>query len=1459
MSHLRLGSASRVKYVPAMFWKGEDSSTRQSAAAGPVGPGRTAQVRGQRRFDWQRFWVAQGGLIDLSDGGYLVDPETRWSAGGGRLHTLSDLGGRRALALLGEPGMGKSVALDAEAGRLRAEAESRGVTVIHEDLRKFTSDHLLYKKVFESPQFVAWKEGDGELLLQLDSLDEALLRIDTVAALIADELPGLPIERLSIRIACRTLIWPATTLMPVFKRLWGGEAVGVYEIAPLRRADVRAAALAWPVDAEAFLEQVRLANAVPFAIKPLTLNLLLRLFEAEGRLPDSIADLYRRGCLSLCEEQSANRRDAQRVGRLNPPQRYQLAGRVAAVSMLANRYAVWTGIEGQVVPEEDVTLSTLTVGSEPSDGNRVEVTRDHLREVLDTGLFSSRGDDRTGWAHQSYAEFLAAEYLIARKVPAQNVLGVLRHPSEGLVPQLAMVTAWAASLDRKLRRALIEHEPVVLLHGDLVGWDAADLAALTDALLKGLDQDRTHDFIMGIGDRYRKLAHPGLGDQLRPYVVGRDHGIVARRAAMRIAEACSVSDLRDDLLAVATDQSDDPHIRARAVAALATCGDPSIWPALRPLALDGAGPDPNNEIKGQALEILWPEHLGAADLFRHIGRPRESYFGSYAAFLIRTLPETLKREDLPAALGWATEFARDTNHMGDYQRKRLSDAIVRTAWKHIRDDEIRPLVLDYVAAAIGSQHELFVGTEHDTNEAFRKQVADDTDGRHALLRAALAAPRTPIFVAGLVSSGLLLPEDFEWLLTLSPASEQPAIDVDPATLCLFVRHIYDWSDAHFAALYDAAERWPLLRSEYSELLDGVLLGSLRANQLKEWHRPSTERAGRQRPMVDPPPAQRVRECLERFEAGDVHAWWQMNLELTLEADSRRYDAELEYRIASLPGWEEADEAMRGRILASAMQFLERAEPTVDQWIGTDSVTYSDLAAYRALVLLKELRPDTYRTLGAPLWRKWASMIVAVPRETGTEASKLHDEITADATAAAPAEIAETVLTLVRSEKQRQRNAEQPQPEVMPSFLFLLQFNPVQENQHLTAGLLRELADDQTTPQQIAAILEFLLQRKVTAAREQALSLFEPWPCAPERRAHALSAAAALLEYDMAAAWPRLWSVITADTEFGRELFLRVAHRHRVEAAHYVGLTEQQLADLYIWLARNFPHADDPDHSDGAHFVAPRDSVVHLRDAIIGILVRRGTPEAVMAMRSIVAGLPHLQWLPYHLIEADQLMRQRTWTPLTPVEVLRLADRADGRLVQSPRQLADVLVEVLRGYEAWLHGEQSPVRSLWDRQQGGTLLRPVEEDAISDHVKVFLQHELAERGIVVNREVEIGRVPGAPIGTRTDIRVDAIRRNSDGEPFDKITAVIETKGSWNAALMTAMKTQLRNDYLTRLGAPVGIYLVGWFDKPKWDKSDSRRAKSPPWDAAEAQQQLDAVAAALPAGFDIRAVVLDCHAP
>jgi hypothetical protein len=249
---------------------------------------------------------------------------------------------------------------------------------------------LLHKQIFENPNFSIWMNDESELLLQLDSLDEALLRIESIANLLADELPRYPTKRLSLRIACRTATWPSSTLEPALEKIWGPASVGIFELAPLCRRDVRDAATTSGLDADSFIRELYAANVVPFAIRPLTLNLLLDLFKKDGKLPRSVADIYLRGCLTLCEEQNPSRRDTGRLGAFTAAQRLRIASRIAAVTMLANRYAVWTGSEGEGVPDEDISLQGIAGSTEQGDFPSFTITEASIRETLDTGLFTSR-------------------------------------------------------------------------------------------------------------------------------------------------------------------------------------------------------------------------------------------------------------------------------------------------------------------------------------------------------------------------------------------------------------------------------------------------------------------------------------------------------------------------------------------------------------------------------------------------------------------------------------------------------------------------------------------------------------------------------------------------------------------------------------------------------------------------------------------------------------------------------------------------------------------------------------------------------------------------------------------------------------------------------------------------------------------------------------------------------------
>lgn len=1407
-------------------------------------------------YDWQRFWIARTGMLDLSDGGFLADPTSPLR----RSHpatpaTLAELAQYRALVLLGEPGIGKSITLEAEAARASANAVADGTTSIHVDLRAYSSDALLHQRVFGSPEFIAWTTDNSHLILHLDSLDEALLRIDSIANLLASELPRYPTSRMSVRIACRTAVWPGAILEPVLKGLWGSDAVGVFELAPLRRKDVAAAATAHGIDADIFIRELYAADVVPFAIKPLTLNLLLGLFQRDGQLPRSLVDLYTRGCLKLCEETNSSRRNARRLGALNPAQRLRVVGRLAAATMLANRYAVWTGLESDGVPEEDVALSILARGHEEGDFPAFDVTEDHVREVLDTGLFTSRGGELMGWAHQSFAEFLAARYLVEKKVSPENVLKILLHPAGGLVPQLGVVAAWIASLSKQIRDVLIASEPLVLLRGDLTGWSGSDLAALTASLLRAFEHQNLRDFIPGIADYYAKLAHPQLASQLRPYIADGAKNIVSRRGAIMMAGSCAVSELQPELLQVALDPMADPELRTRAVSSLQTCGDETVPAQMLVLARSELGADPNDGIRGHALEILWPKHLSASDLFSMLVRPNEGYVGAYVMFLTHTLPESLSIQDLPVALRWATSFVATAGHMGDFHRRSLADSILFRSWENLENPEIVGPLLDYVFACLHQSGELLRGTGHRGQEQFRTELNTDAARRHQFLRAAAERGIERMQVFYLVRAGFLRRDDFFWLLGQHPADTTP----DGATLCNMIEMTFDRDDpSHFEAIYEAALQWPLLWQHFRGVFEGVPLDSADAQMLRKNQEMMKEFEEQRPPPVSPPPAERIANLLTQFEAGEWRAWWQLNRELTLTPTSTVYDSDLEYAITGMPGWIAADELTRQRILSAADAYLTVGETSFDEWIRINKLFLNDLAAYRAFILLKALESAIYQSIPVATWQKWAPAIAGLPKSTGSERPKLHVEVVADALTEAPAEFVGAIKKIMNSERADVSKAD-PNAAVArgTSFYVLRELEGCWDSEPLKQGLFAELCDTANSQEQFRTILELLLTAGFIPARDHAIALLNQEPPLDQQRM--LVIASVLASRCAADAWSAIWARISRDAAFAHALFLDLALSYRFDASFFAGLQEQQIAELYVLLQRLFPLADDPRHRSGeAHFVGPHESAAHLRDGLVSQIVSKGTPAAVQAMRWTVAELPKLTWLPFLLRDAEQMMRIKTWAPLSPSEVFRLTDSHERQLVQTPADLCALLTAALRKYEAELHGEQSPVRSLWDRQGGGKMFRPIEEDSLSDHVSLFLRRELVDSGIVANREVEVGRVPGAPVGKRTDIRIDAVRRSDSGESYDTITAVIETKGCWNAALFTALKGQLYEEYLVRLRAPVGIYLVGWFDKDKWDAADGRKAATPNATIHHVQTQLDAQADAIPAGFLVRAFVLDCHA-
>ena len=1043
---------------------------------------------GNTRFDWKRFWIAPTRILDLSDAGFLRDPES-YSFSEDALKTLGDLDVYPALALLGEPGIGKSDALKIEHKRLSALENEHNIISVHVDLSDSSSEDRLYKQIFESRRIEAWKAGNSRLYLLLDSLDEALLRIDTVAKLLVNGFCSLPTDRMSVRIACRTAVWPVNTLGTRLKEIWGEKGFGIFELAPLRRRDVLKALSVDNIDPEEFMTRLFGAHAVSFAIKPLTLKMLFRLYKRDGHLPGSTADLYREGCLALCEEQNHSRRETGNRGNLNAPQRLRLAGRIAAATILGHRFAVWTGPETET-PTEDTPISALSGAREDDDFPSFTATDNGVREVLDTGLFSSRGDQRMGWAHQTYGEFLAALYIFEKRVPSQTILRALTHPNGGLIPSLAIMGAWVASLNPELRPYLIGTDPWTLLHGDLSNWSGDELSSLVDSMLSHMEQGRYSEFFFGIMETYEKLRHPDLTNQIRTIITNRSLKAITRRRALGIAERCELKELQPELLQSAIDQTEDPMVRAAAIAALRRCGDNSVPAQILAILEVSIGPDPYDEIRGSALDMLWPDHIDANQLFSFLTASNERFVGSYALFFFG-LPETLRIQDLSPAIAWATASITAANPIGGFREKTLADAIMFKAWDAFEDPALTDLFLDHIAARLHQFGQLCRGTDFKANEAFSEHLRSDTSRRRQFLLCLFRRPMDRIDAVSYLHAGLVKNDDFGWLLEISPGGLSTGPGLSEESLFNFIRLLFnDENVAQFEVLYPICQRWPLLRERFSFLIDGFPMGSQEAIQAQESYRQLQELQERVPPPAVPDLPAEISRLLARAENGEWQAWWQLNLALMLTPESRGIGDELNYFITSMRGWMDADEPVRQRIVSTAERYLADADTSVNNWLGQQQMhlQHNDLAAMRAFVLLLQAAPDVYKRIPDTTWEKWTPVIVGLPRIGVTDNSPVIGVLLRDALMQASRAFIATVRKILHMEKELARASTEAQvPNVRAPFLILRDLEGCWDNESLKAAMFEEMVAPDIRPSEYAAILDALLKANYEPAIERGLS------------------------------------------------------------------------------------------------------------------------------------------------------------------------------------------------------------------------------------------------------------------------------------------------------------------------------------------------------------------------------------
>ena len=1374
-----------------------------------------------QRLPFTRFWLPFRGTgenhgiptIRLYDG-ILPDPEDEFGKfSNPGLQTIGEIKQKRCFALLGQPGLGKTIVIEQWIEELIQSTNPQDA-IIHLTGRGLAAPDEIRHDTIESTEWRRARSAGGEITLVLDGLDEALQRLPVLLTTLQKCLRNESPNRTRLVLVSRVADWRDSRAEQLFALWPADDRGGAFELCPLRWRDVRLAAEKSGLNADKFQTAVIERRVSWMAGRPKLLLMLLDEFRQHRHLPDSRRELFCRAAMRMCEEHDPERQEVlERSQRAVFPasELMPVVARISAALLLSGKTYVLCDSDIDAKPS-DLSLSELIGGAEPLDDRTVDVDRARILAALDTSHFVACGPGRLGVDHQQMVEFMAAQYL--RRCTAPQLRNLLMQRIDGqdyLSPQFRELSAWLAIQHPDFRSDVARREPRLLLEADSVELDDATRAAAVAGLLAQLESGEATDMYLS-GTLNRSLRYPGLANLLREYITSDSHNIVARRTAIDIARAARCTNLKEDLWRLVSNQPQESvlHSAVLAIAEMASSKDSSKLEDILRRTTD-------EELKGVALRFLVPKRLSVSSVLNYLTPRDENVFGVYYNMLHHYLPDSIHAADVLPIL---REYERRRRHQARTGPLRpIAIAAVKFALRNYNNVAMRNSCVRFLAVEL--QNHDWQGT-WEILRPTDMSAARERQWRRTLLEAFVARAH------GRYNSFLrfnLWParEDFRWVLQKVRTSKREQLSVWSH---LAARMIFEGISSEL--LPDLRRTYYTVRAFREKLPKPRRFGleqtlARRAQAVERWREVWRRRAER-RKAEEAKHTVSLSEVLDKLRNNDV-TWW-IGFVRVLQRLRREEKGNYRptYDLTTTAAWRGLPRQDQNLARRSALQFLFNVRLPVRK---SGFIYHADLAAVRAMVLLRSHIRRSAK-LRSAICEEWIPAIL-------TESYNAEPEL--EALSCVAYELRPTAcLDWARRELHR----EAKQGAGFHSF-----------------GRFKNCWDRRLTK----LFLDFTLSRGAKArAVAYSFALL---------RARAASDAAAL--------WKKSWKrssrhptslrgrMITflglfAFPEVGWRLSMeRLRKSSRPEQirvfAKYVHLlsydfrdwfeklNDQQLSELYEMLADLFPPARLRDYKRGGS-VRARDHLGDLQRSCLNVLVQRATRSARAELRRLSESVADenrliMKWRVRDAI--DQRLRN-SWVmdQPSPRTVIKMVRTADALRVRDSAELRDAIICSLTRLQSKMRiGEFPKLPEFW-AEPG---VKPRRERETTRVIGGWLQQDLrGDDGVVVDREPQVG------FSGNVDIKVEVPASRSPRK--SRLRVVIEVKRCMHGDVENACSTQLAEGYLRRKGIADGIYLVAWFDRPdsqvRWSSLEAAEADVRLW--ARSSSSVD---------ITIQGFVLDCR--